>query len=65
MDLDFEKSLYFISPTLIITAWAGKLTPQARVAVQTRTLMSPAANVFSTNSLKRQENNRFVMSRRF
>lgn len=25
--------------TLIITAWAGKLTPHARVAVQTRTLI--------------------------
>ena len=31
----------------MMTVWAGKLTPQARVAVHTRTLSKPSANSFS------------------
>lgn len=34
--------------TLIITAWAGRFTPQAKVAVQTRTRIKPRANSCST-----------------
>lgn len=33
--------------TLMITAWAGRFTPQARVAVQTRTLTWPLENMLS------------------
>ena len=34
--------------TLMITALAGKLTPQAKVEVQTKTLMKPSLKYFST-----------------
>ena len=37
--------------TFIITVWAGRLTPQASVAVQTRTLTRPSEKSFSTRFL--------------
>ena len=37
--------------TFIITVWAGRLTPQASVAVQTRTLTRPSEKSLSTRFL--------------
>lgn len=39
--------------TLITTPCAGKFTPQARVAVHTRTLIAPVRNCFSVADLSR------------
>ena len=37
-----------VTLTLMITAWAGRLTPQASVAVDTSTLISPSEKRRST-----------------
>ena len=40
--------LLIVALTLMITAWAGRLTPQASVAVDTSTLISPSEKRRST-----------------
>ena len=43
--------IIIIMITLMMTPCAGRLTPQARVAVQTRTRIWPLAKYFSTRFL--------------
>lgn len=52
------------SVTLIMTACAGRFTPQARVAVHTSTLINPLLNRFSTKFLKRNTINGFQNRRK-
>jgi len=43
--------------TLIITQCAGRFTPQAKVEVQTKTLIKPSPKYFSTMDLRKKTNN--------
>ena len=45
------NSYHYRIITLMMTAWAGRLTPQANVAVHTRHLMKPSEKYFSTKFL--------------
>jgi len=46
----------FTRPTLMITAWAGRFTPHASVAVHTIILIWPSAKSFSIRFLSLRTN---------